>query len=309
MQTNSFSTLDLSFVSINLFNISHISLGPDLGSDHLPVIIEISRSLQTYKARRRVKWIFDREAWSSFSASLPELKVSGDLEEDFSSLSSAILKTGEKFFKKTKEYFNIKYSKPWWNLSCETKIKEKQKARNKFKKHPTMENYNIFKEKEKEASKVIKTSKIESFRNFCNEINVNTPNKIIWNKIAALSKKYKPMKPIPLLHNKKFITNPEHKANLIADNFEKTFNVECNSNISSKILIPITIAILEDCYQDYNNEITLYELQNAVNNLKLSCAGEDLIHNSFIKNLPTKYLKIVLTLFNKSLLTGKIPTQ
>ena len=109
--------------------------------------------------------------------------------------------------------YNIKYSKPWWNPDCERLVSEIHMAKNHFKNHPTTENYDLYKAREKEASRVVKSAKEKSFRQFINEINTNTPDKIIWNKIAALSKKYKPLRPTPLKVNDQLITCPEIKAN------------------------------------------------------------------------------------------------
>ena len=55
MQNNSFSTLDLTFVLANLFNILDISIGKDLGSDHYPVILDIAVNLQIHTGKRPVK--------------------------------------------------------------------------------------------------------------------------------------------------------------------------------------------------------------------------------------------------------------
>ena len=42
LQTNSFSTLDIVFVSLNLFSLSEASLEADLGSVHYPVLVQIA---------------------------------------------------------------------------------------------------------------------------------------------------------------------------------------------------------------------------------------------------------------------------
>ena len=78
----------------------------------------------------------------------------------------------QKIFRVTKGSVNIKYSKPWWNSDCEKAIEEKHKAKNYFKNHPTMRNYDIYREKEKSSNKIIKSAKEISFREFINGIKV-----------------------------------------------------------------------------------------------------------------------------------------
>ena len=286
MQNNSYSTLDLTFVSANLFNISDISIGEDLGSDHYPVILVIAVNLQIYTGKRRAKWIFDSDLWSSFTSLLPEVESRTTLQEKYDFIVHAIVTTGKKVFKMTKETYNTKYSKPWWNSDCERLISEKHRAKNFFKNHPTIENFDLYKIKEKEASTVIKTSKENSFKKFCNEINVDTPDKIIWNKIAALSKKYKPLRPIPLKVNNELITNSEYKANKIAESYEKIFNVKTVSDISTQILVPTSIALIDESEYGYNKEITIEELKESISNLKPTCPGNDFIQNNLLKTNP-----------------------
>ena len=307
VQNNSYSTLDLTLVSANLYNVSDISIGEDLGSDHYPVILEISVNLQIYTGKRRIKWLFDSDLWSRFTSLLPDIKIKPSLHEKYDFLVSSILETGKKVFKLTKETYNIKYSKPWWNPDCERLISEKHRAKNVFKNHPTTENYDLFKAKEKEASRVIKLSKEKSFKQFCNEINTNTPDKIIWNKIAALSKKYKPFRPTPIKFNDQLITCPVIKANKLAENYEKLLNIKNVSEISSQILIPTSIALIDECSVGYNMEITMDELQDSISKLKPTCPGSDLIHNNFLKKLSKPYLEYLLNIFNISFSIGKMP--
>ena len=306
IQNNSYSTLDLTIVSANLCNISSVSIGKDLGSDHFPVILEISVNLQMYTGKRRIKWIFDSDLWNRFTSLLPEVESKPSLQEKYDFFVNSILETGKRVFKLTKEVYNIKYSKPWWNPDCERLISENHRAKNRFKNHPTTENYNLFKTKEKEASRIIKLSKEKSFKQFCNEINSNTPDKIIWNKIAALSKKYKPFRPTPIKFNDQLITCPKTKANKLAENFEKELNIKSVSEISSQILIPSSIALIDECTDGYNMEITIDEMQDSISKLKPTCPGSDLIHNNFLKKLPKQYLEYLLNIFNLSFSTGKI---
>ena len=72
-------------------------------SDHIPDIVEIPL-LQTYKSKRRVKWIFDKYLLNVFTNSLPTLQHTGNLEDDYKNDKNAILNTGKFVLKKLKKF-------------------------------------------------------------------------------------------------------------------------------------------------------------------------------------------------------------
>ena len=307
LQTNSFSTLDLIFVSTNMYYLAEASLEDYLDSDHYPVLVQISIRPQLCGKKRRPKWIFNSTMWAKWLEKLPALRQTNDVDEDNQIIVDAIVKTGRGIFKLTKENVNIKYSKPWWNQECEIVIKTKHRAKNYFHRHPSMENYEIFKEKSKLADKVIKAAKVKSFRDFINEANAEMPVSVLWGKVSALSNKYKPPKLIPLNHNQVLITDPKMKTNIIAENYKIAFNSKCKSNISTSLLLPVASALTDENYYDFNKEISLYEVKNVIANLKPTSPGIDMVHNSFLKNLPESYISYLLNLFNNVFNSSIIP--
>ncbi len=60
---------------------------------------------------------------------------------------------------------------------------------------------------------------------------------------------------------------------------------------------------------EYNLPFTMHELDTAVQSLKLTSPGHDLIHNNMLKHLPPDYLEHILHImnqnFNDSLLLPK----
>jgi hypothetical protein len=79
-QTGTFSTLDLCFVLTNLRPLSHITLEPEMGSGHEPVLVYISTAptYATFKARQR--WLFLKGSWGKWQISLPEIPPSMPFE-------------------------------------------------------------------------------------------------------------------------------------------------------------------------------------------------------------------------------------
>ena len=79
--------------------------------------------------------------------------------------------------------------------------------------------------------------------------------------------------------------------NLIADQYKNTFNSVNKSPISSQVLLPVALSIVDDNYHKYNEKITQNELENALISLKPTSLGIDMVHNNFLKNLTTHIKK------------------
>ena len=306
--TNSYSTLDLTFVSVDLFPMSRVLLGEDLGSDHEPIRVEIAFKVQEIQGRRRPKWKFEPGSWDQWRQALPPITITGQLLPDISTFQNALLDTGMTTFKMTKENIKIKYSKPWWTEECAQVIRAKHKARNIFRKHPTNQNYENFKIKDNEATSVIKKSKSISFRHFCNQLSSESPIKLVWNCISAFSQKYKPPKPTILIENDNVVTDPELKSNIMANHLKKIFKCK-DSERNGRYIIPIAMALSDDSdHISYNKDFNLPELNLALSTLKSTSPGFDNVHNEMLKNLPCKYKTILLAIFNHSFNLGIVPT-
>ena len=305
--TKRYSTLDLTFVSINLFPMSSVFLAEEMGSDHEPLWTKIAFKPQLIQGKRRPRWKFDTGSWDEWKASLPQISTVGDLTEDVSNFQQAIFETGSKIFQSTKEHINIKYSQPWWTQECAQVTKEKHKARNKFRKHPTEQNYQNFKSIESRALTIIDDAKIKSFREFCNSITSETPLKLIWKRICAISKKYKPQTPTFFNINDTMVTEPENKSNVIADLYEKTFTCKDRQKRNTKYILPLTLALVDDSEILYNQNFNLNELNVALSALKSTTPGHDRIHNKMLERLPYQYKVFLLDIFNQSFISGKVP--
>ena len=306
--TRKFSTLDLIFVTLDLYTMSHVQLGEDMGSDHDPVWAEVSFTPQYSPAKRRRKWIFESGSWEAWKKSLPPFIINDcdGITETVNQFQTNLLDTSKRIFKLTREQPNVHYSKPWWNDKCAEAVKQKHKARNYFRRHPTEINYNNFKAKEAIANKCVKDAKTESFRQYISEINSQTPIKSVWDKISALSGKFKPYKPVVLFNANEPITVPLEKTSLIADHYADRF--KCSMQKANlKYLLPLSMALVEDLSFSYNENFNMTELDIAIKSLKPTSPGHDLIHNLMIKNLPIDYKTTLLHIFNLSFQNSVIP--
>ena len=153
---------------------------------------------------------------------------------------------------------------------------------------------------EAKAKKVVKKAKKRSFIKFCNTINRQTPIKQVWENIGRLSGRTKKYHSQPLITNGETITDPKTKADTIATCYSEMFNCHEYTKDSTSLLIPITMAMIDDSNYDYNKPFTMFELEESLLTLKNTTPGYDEIHNNMLKNMPYNYQSRTLEIINNS---------
>ena len=310
VQTNKSSTIDLCFLSSDCFPGSTLSLGTDMGSDHTPCKIEINIQPSTIVFKSRSRWILDPEKWHNWRSNLPELPPHNeDQLSNIENFHKGLTESSDKTLAKSKEIINPKYSKGWWNEKCAQLVKNRHHAKNVFKKHPTIENKIKWRRAEALAKREIKIAKKQSFQDFCSDINSQTPTKLIWRRVAALSNRSTGRKACTLISNLEVIQDPRVKACIFADQYEKVFNLPPPSWDVTGMLVPIASALTDDEAVDYNGEFSMSELSNCIKTLKNTSPGHDNIHNLMLKNLSEEYYNRMLRIINDSFNNSFIPPQ
>ncbi|KZS05069.1 Uncharacterized protein APZ42_031838 [Daphnia magna] len=107
------STLDLTIMLAVLACDATVTLGPYLGSDHLPVIID-TKMLPAHPDVNPPKWIFEEGHDTNQNA----LQL-------YNHLQNALLEASHNLFKLTKPNSRTTPEpiKPWWNADCEASVK------------------------------------------------------------------------------------------------------------------------------------------------------------------------------------------
>ena len=213
VQTNAHSTLDLCLVSGEIFPGSQLTLLGDLGSDHQMIRIEIQIKPSKTVFRSRENWIFASGSWEKWRRELPEPNIDEDPRRNVENFQGSIVECSKRNFKQTKENVNPRYSKPWWNKKCEEFVKQRHRAKNVFKKHPTIGNKIAWRKAEALVKREVKKSKRESFQDFCSTINSHTPAKQVWKKVGLLTNRSPGRKACTLIQNDKIyrLFKTQHK--------------------------------------------------------------------------------------------------
>merc|ERR1711867_149739 len=115
---------------------------------------------------------------------------------------------------------------PWWNDECKRDIKAREKALEKFKKQPTLENMIEKKKKKAVARRTVRKAKRESWREYVTTLNRESTSKQVWGRIARIQHKGA-RSPISILEdgNLEFRSHKE-----IADHLGEIFSFHSSVN-------------------------------------------------------------------------------
>ncbi|XP_042875057.1 uncharacterized protein LOC122255192 [Penaeus japonicus] len=213
------TTIDL---IIGTPNLSHLEInsGPNLTSDHLPIIIKDNIKPITNQKKEK-KWIFKEERWKDYKKDLKAKDVTTikSIEE----LTDLLRTTGQTYFKFNNENRIDKPNKPWWNNKCKEIIKKRNKAYNKWKKKPNKENQIEYKTLLAKAKQIIDKEKKESWEKFCTSLSFTTPPKTIWNFIKKMNGKTSKMD-YPIIINNQPISDQLKKTEIFSKEYQKLVN-------------------------------------------------------------------------------------
>ena len=306
--TRSYSTLDLCFLSSELFSIAHLSLLDDLGGDHTPILISLNFSPIMVAGKTKRRWVFGQEgSWNLWRAALPPVNKSDILECNYSSFSDHLLLASHEIFKMTSGSPVPKYSKIWWTAECALLVKDRHSKKNFFRRHPTADNLIQLRQAEARVKRAVRAAKVQSFRSFCSVINSTTPVSVIWKRIRQLNNKSPKRVSVPLVQGDAIYTAPPDKANLLASHYEALFNESTHLINSQSLLLLVTAALLDDSLCSFNMPITMSELHFVLWSSKNNTPGHDDIHNNMLKQLPDDYKEWALCIINQSFDFSELP--
>jgi len=313
---NNYSCIDLTITQTKSITNWHWSTLTDLyGSDHFPIIVSQTIS-QTRTHYNQVRWRPSKESLILYSKDC-NLSLSSALtiEENYQVIVNQIHNHAKRHMR-TKT-FNPKFTKSWWNSSCEVAIKNKKKSFRKFQNCPTDSNWVKYKACVAIAKKTVKTAKLDDYKKFLESINSDPDSKSFWGKIKSLEGKPARSKEIILLEGDDVVTDQEIVSNILGSTFsenssdnKKPFRF-LNSLLSREdaIHLRVSTAICQGNDLEYNNNLTSAELNHVLNLVKDSAPGRDKVVYSMITHLNQDALMILLNLFNSIWCEQVVPTD
>ena len=182
------STLDLTFCSNNLIQVTETFSKGDRGSDHYPVLTKVKLAPDTKIREKRIKWKIIQENIKHWTSKLtPTRTISDNINELEEQFRKSLTEAADTTFKKTSGKIKTKYFKPWWNKECSKAVAERRRAKKRAERRPTIANTIELRKSTAKAKRIIKKTKRETWRNFCNTLTAETPTKKVWDLVKKLN--------------------------------------------------------------------------------------------------------------------------
>ncbi|GFV56079.1 putative RNA-directed DNA polymerase from transposon BS [Trichonephila clavipes] len=140
--TQSFSAIDLSICSPSLLlDLTWSALGNPLGSDHFPVVISYATPIAC-ATLCQPQCKFYQADWETFRTQVDitaDMVSSGSIDVAVSLVTSCILSAANNAIPQPSSRLP-RFPKPWWTEESQMAKKDKKKAWNRFRHHPTPDN-------------------------------------------------------------------------------------------------------------------------------------------------------------------------
>ena len=303
---------DLTMISSDILGKTSVEVLEDIGSDHRPILITISRQHDGKpKQRRKCLWNFRKANWKLYKhltdRDFEEIPTNKPIEEAYSNICSAILRNA----KKTVPKGNHKHYKPFWNKDLETAVKERRRLRKVAEKQPSRENKTAYNKATAKVRHLIKSSKRERWRSTCEKLDLNKDGRKAWTLLNNLSGSTKRANPQPLEQKSGLTAKPTKKATVFNKAFARVNKATKRTNLDKalwklfKKKRSSPTAVTEAFEQDFSEA----ELRAAMKKLKTHKApGPDKIKNEMIVNLGPKAKRILLNFINRTWRESALPS-
>lgn len=152
---------------------------------------------------------------------------------------------------------------------------------------------------------MVKETKKKSRENFVNKLNKDTPIQDVWNSI----KKIKGKKKSAIIQGTNITSAKEITNALVREFYNKSSDNNYNAEfLQTKNRVEQLPLIINEDDAEINAEIKIWEVQNAINELKINKSpGPDNISFEFLKQLPQETVKLIANIFNHIWIKEQFP--
>ncbi|XP_071582342.1 uncharacterized protein [Temnothorax nylanderi] len=201
------SLIDLVIASCNLVPLlnTHV-LNDTRGSDHRPIGTTVNAKIKTnciFSHKYKLTKIQLRELASSLESKTQEIEtlVLRDADNEplkqYDSFIDSLQKVVDSISlpsntPRTCNRNSIQQSNnshqnpppaPWWNAECEEAVKARSRACRTYRRNPTVNNFQVYRNQVTTTRKTLRTAKREGWKNYCNSLDFMTPTPSIWKMI------------------------------------------------------------------------------------------------------------------------------
>ncbi|UYV66220.1 hypothetical protein LAZ67_4000859 [Cordylochernes scorpioides] len=313
---NTAQALDISFSSPDIFHKCKWQILKSIGSDHLPILIEISTKTKTSSIKEKF-WNFKKANWNLYQKNTNEdfrkapTRIK-DLEQNWISFKNTIIKAAKVSIPRG----NIKKWIP--NYTHQAKdIQTLITKRNELQKKCTQNQTNCRTELNIVNAKIKRlyvNMKREKWKETCENLNPRNPNTKLWHLAKQIDRAQPQTENTNMIKNTDGTpaTNDKNAANLLGNSYQISSKIKFE--IKDKKVEKKARKIIHDCknftstHNIFHEKINMKDLDYALENTDLNkTPGPDGIHGQMISNLGKNGKEILLDIFNNSWKTGKLP--
>lgn len=299
------SCLDLCLSSSNIAPYINIEPLCEIGSDHLVMNISVEILPLKYEWLRTPKFnitkdkLADLQNWY-IPSKLIKPASTEDLTED---LMKRIHQSATDCFGKPSESNQTRKRTPWWTKACKNAVTDRRKAYRQFNKHPTTDNWIIYKKLTAKARVTIRECKKKSLEEFVSSLTHHTPQSTVWRRIKSFKSGYTPQN-YPLHINETLIMDPIEKGNI----FNTYFKEQSANTLDNEPYTEFIKEQTEITNPSLDKPINMDELTISMSSLKDTSPGHDKISNKILQNCHEQYKDEILYTFNQSICIGDFPS-
>lgn len=282
------SAIDLSLASCRIAGQSSWEILDDtMGSNHYPIITKFRQNTAiTTPVFPSSKWNVKNVDWQMYTQTLETLAQPISEKIDAQGIYDHLL---GKINTVADTLFRIRNTRPlnkrlvcWWDSSCDEVITKRKNALRVYKSCPTQENFISYKKISATTKKFLKSKARENWRNFCENLNRETPITKIWKRIKAIKPQCIIKQDIP----ETILIELLRK--LCPDSAETDSEICDCLNCDHVLLAPLTDNELERALKANTN----------------TAPGLDNVLYPMLKHLPREDKKLMLRMFNKIYVEG-----
>ena len=303
------SSPDVTFASSSLANKVTWTTMEDLGSDHMPIIIEVKHENTQRHAmkQRRARWKRTKADWGSFTEQIEKKLESAETPEPVSfpqkvaNFNKLLVQAGYDHVGKT----SPKSKDSWMNPTIRGALKKRNLLRREVgrKRREWLQAC-------AEAQELIDDAKNKAWEDYLSEVEFSVDPSEMWRVIRSLSGTPESLAPNEALIVKgKVITSNPKKADAFAKHYAEVSRLEFSKEERSRNrLVRKRMGSIIDKKEECCNDFSLAEMETALKFMKTKGApGSDDIPPSFLKNLGPKASQKLLDILNESFRTGAVP--
>ena len=297
------SAIDLCIVSDTLAPLIDWQVSDDLlGSDHFAIVISLTTSGKSSDNTKQqttptYRWNLKEANWAAYQSHMELVANESMSKADFSydRFIANIGEACEKSIPKVRPTNGLgKFKKHWWSKKCQIAVENRKQKMQDYKSNPTLCNFLQYKSAAAVVKRTIIDSKRTSWRNFCTNLNKNTPTKQVWNEIKKLKR-----------------SETELKQRVSTGDWSHEFL----DSLTPAFVAPdiTTIVTNQNDNQSQSNylidPINTREIELALKSNNNSAPGLDQIHYSMLFYLPTNAKEVLKVIYNNILQNSSPPEQ